>query len=141
MNFLKIVYIFFMLQTAQAETITLNIDESTDVMSDRRQDGNKVSLDVTGYVVQYKLVDDDWDAAEEAAFDRSKQRPVLCARRTPLHSQPFANLIDVNVTLVLSTSGQNVKRPAHDLWCTFTLSRIIFNLKSLKLCQASKIRR
>ena len=113
--FKKIVYIFFLLQTAQAETITLNIDESTDVMSDRRQDGNKVSLDVTGYVVQYKLVDDDWDAAEEAAFDRSKQRPVLCARRKPLHSQPFANLIDVNVTLVLSTSGQNVKRPAHDL--------------------------
>ena len=113
--FKKIVYIFFLLQTAQAETITLNIDESTDVMSDRRQDGNKVSLDVTGYVVQYKLVDDDWDAAEEAAFDRSKQRPVLCARRTPLHSQPFANLIGVNVTLVLSTSGQNVKRPAHDL--------------------------
>ena len=68
---------FLLLQTAQAEAIILNIDESTDLMSDRRQDGNKVSLDVTGYVVQYKLVDDDWDAAEEAAFDRSKQRPYF----------------------------------------------------------------
>jgi hypothetical protein len=75
--FFKNCFHFLFVQMAQAEAIILNIDESTDLMSDRRQDGNKVSLDVTGYVVQYKLVDDDWDAAEEAAFDRSKRRLLL----------------------------------------------------------------
>ena len=47
--------------------------EDSDVVSDRGQDGHRIPMDVTGYLVQFKKSDaPGWEMAQEREFERSK---------------------------------------------------------------------
>lgn len=58
-------------QEARSESLVLDIEDA-DLMADRRQDGHKLAIDVTGYTVQLRTSGQDWETAQQTVFDRSE---------------------------------------------------------------------
>ena len=60
-------------QTPRPDSIVLEIEES-DLVSDQSQIAHRFTLDVTGYAVQFKLPEQEWDTARQMDFERSNIR-------------------------------------------------------------------
>jgi len=60
----------FRIKEARSESLVLDIEDA-DLMADRRQDGHKLAIDVTGYTVQLRTSGQDWETAQQTVFDRS----------------------------------------------------------------------
>lgn len=71
-----IIHYFPFIQHVRQNSFELEIEDS-DVVSDRGQDGHRMPMDVTGYVVQLKKTGADWAMAESREFERSESS-LLC---------------------------------------------------------------
>lgn len=66
----------FKIKHVRQNSFELEIEDS-DVVSDRGQDGHRMPMDVTGYVVQLKKTGADWAMAESREFERIIGKPYV----------------------------------------------------------------
>ena len=86
------------MQHVRQNSFELEIEDS-DVVSDRGQDGHRMPMDVTGYVVQLKKTGADWAVAESREFERSESSLLYFADVDVIYTSIEARLSPLIVRL------------------------------------------